>query len=401
MHIVLLNYSYDAHCRSVDEVLDRHSSLRTWASSLLAAGAEQVSVLQRFRLNAQVRRDGVRYLFCADSGSPFPKPWTFLPGLHRTVAALEPDLVHVNGLIFPLQTWLLRKALPRTGAIVLQDHANVPPLWAGRDNFPPGSFSPLAAFLWQVLQRPGLRTADGFLFAAVAQARPLRRLGLIRPHQPVYEVMEASTHFRPLPKAAARAQSGLPGKPALLWVGRLNPNKDPLTILAGFEKALPALPEAHLTMIYAGEELLPQVKSRLAASPALAARVHLGGIKPHHEMATWYSAADLFTLGSHWEGSGYALIEALACGLVPVVTDIPSFRVLTAEGKFGALFSPGDAARLAQALVELGPRDLEALRPAILEHFERHFSWPAIGQGALAAYQEIKRQRLKRLAYED
>jgi glycosyltransferase involved in cell wall biosynthesis len=398
MHIVLLNYSYDADYRSVEEVLDRHSSLRDWAGSLLTAGAQQVSVIQRFRLNALVRRDGVKYIFCAGPGSPFPKPWTFLPGLHRTVATLEPDLVHVNGLIFPLQTWLLRKTLPRPGVIVLQDHANVPPQWTGRDNFPPGGFPTLAAFLWRVLQRPGLRAADGFLFAAAAQAQPLRRLGLIRPHQPVYEVMEASTHFRPLPKAVARTQSGLPGKPALLWVGRLNYNKDPLTVLAGFEKALPALPEAHLTMIYAGEELLPQVQSRLAASPALATRVHLGGIKPHPEMATWYSAADLFVLGSHWEGSGYALIEALACGLVPVVTDIPSFRVLTAEGKFGALFSPGDAAGLAQALVELGPRDLEALRPALLEHFEGHFSWPALGRRALAAYQEIRRERLQRLA---
>ena len=34
-------------------------------------------------------------------------------------------------------------------------------------------------------------------------------------------------------------------------------------------------------------------------------------------------AADIFTLGSHREGSGYALTEALACGLPPVVTDIP------------------------------------------------------------------------------
>ena len=32
------------------------------------------------------------------------------------------------------------------------------------------------------------------------------------------------------------------GDPAMLWVGRLDANKDPLTVLAGFEQALAAIP---------------------------------------------------------------------------------------------------------------------------------------------------------------
>ena len=60
-------------------------------------------------------------------------------------------------------------------------------------------------------------------------------------------------------------------------------------------------------------------------------------------------AADVFVLGSHREGSGYSLIEALACGLPPVVTDIPSFRSLTAAGAVGALWPCGDARALGDA----------------------------------------------------
>lgn len=397
MHILLLNYAYDDDCCDVDQALDRYAGLGDWAGSLLAAGAGRVTVVQRFHLKARLRRDGVEYLFWPDPGCPWPRPWTFLGDLHRAIAALNPDLVHVNGLIFSTQTRLLRKTLPRPVAIALQDHANLPPQWSSPGDFPPGSFATLAGWLWRILHRPGLRAADGFLFAAAAQAQPLRRLALIRPHQPVYEVMEGSSHFRPQPKAASLAATGLPGNPALLWVGNLNRRKDPLTVLAGFQEALSALPEAHLTMIYASEDVLSEVRARLAASPALAARVHLEGRKPHHELATWYSAADLFVLGSHWESSGYALIEALACGLAAVVTDIPSFRVLTANGKLGGLFSPGDAAGLTKALVDWGRRDLETLRPAILDHFERHFSWPSLGRKALAAYQNLCRGRLMRL----
>ena len=58
-------------------------------------------------------------------------------------------------------------------------------------------------------------------------------------------------------------------------------------------------------------------------------------------MTTFYSAADLFVVGSHHEGSGYALMEACACGAVPVVTGIPTFRLLTGSGSIGALWTPG------------------------------------------------------------
>ncbi len=179
------------------------------------------------------------------------------------IASLNPDLVHVNGLIFSTQTRQLRKTLPGPVAIALQDHANLPPQWSSPDDFPSGSFATLAGWLWRILHQPGLRAADGFLFAAAEQAQPLRRLALIRPHQPVYEVMEGSSHFRPQPKASSRAATGLPGNPALLWVGNLNRNKDPLTVLAGFQEALSALPEAHLTMIYASEDLLSEVRERV------------------------------------------------------------------------------------------------------------------------------------------
>ena len=64
---------------------------------------------------------------------------------------------------------------------------------------------------------------------------------------------------------------------------------------------------------------------------------------PHADMPAWFSAADLFVVGSHHEGSGYALMEACACGAVPVVSDIPTFRLLA--GGAGALWPPGDAAR--------------------------------------------------------
>lgn len=58
----------------------------------------------------------------------------------------------------------------------------------------------------------------------------------------------------------------------------------------------------------------------------------------------------MLVAGSRHEGSGYAVIEALACGVVPVVTDIAPFRALTDRGRVGALWPVGNAERLARAL---------------------------------------------------
>jgi glycosyltransferase involved in cell wall biosynthesis len=386
MHIAVLNYIYDAEYTTVDALLARYLSLTGWAESLLAAGARRVTVLQRYDRDIDLRRDGVDYLLRAGAGRRLGS-WSDPRRLHRAVAALRPDVAHVNGLLFPAQTWLLRRVLPRETALVVQDHGGPPPATrnvGGRLRF--------------AVRRAGLRAADGFLFTTAAQAQPWRAAGLIGPQQPVYEVIESGRPLRPLPRAQARAASGLRGEPALLWVGHLDANKDPLTVLAGFERALPQLPGAHLTMLYVGETLLPAVRGRLAASAALAARVTLRGNVPYNAVAAYFSAADIFVLGSHREGSGYALIEALTCGAVPAVTDIPSFRALTTSAgdigmPGGALWPPGDADALAGALVELGQRDLAPLRERLMAYAERELSWGAIGRRALEVYRDALARR--------
>jgi glycosyltransferase involved in cell wall biosynthesis len=194
-------------------------------------------------------------------------------------------------------------------------------------------------------------------------------------------------------RSAAREASGITGSPALLWVGRLNANKDPLTVLAGFERIVGPCPGASLTMVFGTDLLLPEIRARLLQSPALQSRVRLVGYVPHEQLPAYYSAADLFVLGSHHEGSGYALIEACACGAIPVVTDIPAFRVITGDGRRGALWKPGDAASLADALREMAGRDLGALRSDLARHFASELSWAAIGGRALDIYAEERARR--------
>ena len=375
MRVLLLNSSYETRFTDHGMLLDRYDTLTGWSEALLNAGASSVTVLQPFVRDARTRRNGIEYVFRSIGRAGWP--WT----LRRALAEHAPDLVHVNGLIFSWPAWCLGKLrlgkLRGRPAIVMQDHGGAEP-----------SRRP---FGW-ISQKLGTNAADAFLFSAAELAAPWRAAGLIGPDQSVHAVMESSTRMLPVERKEAVARSGVGGRPAVLWVGRLNANKDPLTVLDGFERALPRLPDAELTMLYGSEDWLPQVKERIGRSSSLATRVHLRGRVEHDDIASFYGAADLFVLGSRQEGSGYSLIEALACGVTPVVTDIPSFRQLTGNGTIGALWPAGDSEALSRALAAYSAYNFVSARPAVLEHFDRELSWPVIGRRAMAVYGEVLAQ---------
>jgi glycosyltransferase involved in cell wall biosynthesis len=115
-------------------------------------------------------------------------------------------------------------------------------------------------------------------------------------------------------------------------------------------------------------------------------------------MPSFYGAADLFVIGSHHDGSGYSVMEACACGAVPVVTNIPTFRLLTGDGSVGALWAPGDADGCARALAEVGRRDLTAERARLADHFARELSWDAVGRRAMEIYEQVLGARRSVLA---
>jgi len=370
VNVAHVNFQCDRDLAEPEALLARYTTLTGWSDALTAAGA-RVTVVQRFGRRATVVRGGVTYVFT-------PSPIVDLGRLRSTI-----DLAHVNGLVFPAQTWALRQLLPSRRSLVIQDHGSQP-----------FSAQGLLGRGRRWLRRSMLGTADAFLFASMEQGEAWKAVGLIAPQQRVYDVMPASTSFAPVSRDRALLSSGIAGSPAILWVGRLNANKDPLTVINGFERTVSTtLPGALLTMVFSENDLLAAVRARIEASSVLRDRVRLVGAVAHDDLPAFYSAADVFVVGSHHEGSGYSLIEACACGATPLVTDIPSFRAITGRGAIGALWPPGDAAAFAHALAAVCANDLDAARAATVRHFQRTLGWPVIGRRAMDVYREVASAR--------
>lgn len=134
----------------------------------------------------------------------------------------------------------------------------------------------------------------------------------------------------------------------LIFVGRLDRQKDPLLLLEAFARAAAQDGALHLVIVGDGA-LRGEVQAGIRAR-GLQGRVSLLGAVGAVAISGWLRAADLFVLSSAYEGMPIAVLEALACGLPVVSTDVGEIRRVVHDGLTGMLATARDAAALAAAI---------------------------------------------------
>ena len=151
--------------------------------------------------------------------------------------------------------------------------------------------------------------------------------------------------FRPGEQADARFLLGLPATAMLIGcAARLEAVKGHRILLS----AIKTLPETiHLAL--AGDGSLRQALSAEATALGIRHRVHFLGCLERMEI--FYQALDLFCLPSLNEGFPLAPLEAQACGIPSVVSDVGACREAV-DPAAGCIVPPGNAAALADAITE-------------------------------------------------
>jgi glycosyltransferase involved in cell wall biosynthesis len=92
-------------------------------------------------------------------------------------------------------------------------------------------------------------------------------------------------------------------------------------------------------------------------------------------------AADGFVLSSRYEGLPMVLLEAGACAVPVVATDVPGTREVVVDGETGWLTPAGDAQKLAQTMMKLmhmPPDERHAMGGRARDHVARHFTLDAV-----------------------
>lgn len=373
MRALHVSFFVDPERRPPRLLLEHWFSLVDVSRAAATAGIE-VGVVQASTVAGRIEKEGVTFHFVTpdEEGTLLSTSTQF----RDLVSALSPDVVHVHGLGFPLEVIELNKLAPNV-PILLQDHANrIPRIWR---------------------RRPWRRAADvaaGASFCSAEQARPFVSAGILGPGVEIFEIPESTSRFAPGDQREARATTYLHGDPAILWVGHFDANKDPLTVLEGLGRAVRDLPGLQIWCCYGSAPLLPDVQRKMAGNAALRERVHLLGRVPHERVEWLMRAADIFVLGSHREGCSFSVIEALATGLEPVVTDIPANRALTGNGSAGETWRPGDASSFRDALLAAALKPRDENRRRLRKYFEDSLSATALGHRLLEAYSSmLKRPR--------
>lgn len=382
MKVVNASFFYNEKLETECEFLEQQYTITGWAEALQKKGID-VIVVNRFFRNSSFEENKVQYHFFKDKFGARLRAWQVPLQYFKLIRGLNADVIHLHHLTLSLQTFILRLLLSKKTAIIVQHHG-------GKS---PNKFK-------RILHNLLINSADGFFFTSSDQGD---EWFLKKMRKKIFPVMEGATFFdyanrnnKPaarIEKTQAREKTGIKGSPVFLWVGRLDENKDPLTVLDGFELIRSKYPETSLYMIYSEDKLLTEVHRRIENSTFLKRKVHLLGMIPHDKIEYFYTSADYFILGSHYEGSGYALSEALRCGCVPVVTGIPSFRTMTNNGKLGSLWIPGDKKSLAEAIINVMEKPLENEAKACMIFFANTLSFDSIASVATRYYQQVMDSR--------
>jgi glycosyltransferase involved in cell wall biosynthesis len=112
---------------------------------------------------------------------------------------------------------------------------------------------------------------------------------------------------------------------------------------------------------------------------------------PHESMPNLLSQADIYVSTSLHDGASVSLLEALASGAFPVVTDIPSNREWISDGENGFLVPTGEEQFLARRILEAIRNEalLEKSRNENLSIIKERGIWPVTMEKVKEIYKEV------------
>jgi mannosyltransferase len=234
-----------------------------------------------------------------------------------------------------------------------------------------------------------IRRMDAIIATSALSASFLKRESTIVMHG-----VDTISYAPPADRAAAFAQSGLPGRYAIGCFGRIRAQKGSDVFVEAMCRLLPRYPD--FTAVIVGAIVPEQqgfanaLKKQIEAA-GLQSRIIMTGEIEIGEVQRWYQRLTIYAFTSRNEGFGLTLIEAMASGAALVASRAGAAEFVVEDGVTGVLTPPGDVDALVAALEPLmrDPAAAEAMGTRARARVVEKFSLDAEANAIAAVYRSL------------
>ena len=196
-----------------------------------------------------------------------------------------------------------------------------------------------------------IRRMDAVIATSALSAAFLKRKATVVMHG-----VDTDRYAPPPDRAAAFAESGLPGRYAIGCFGRVRAQKGSDIFVEAMCRLLPRYPDFTAVLVGAivpeQQEFARNLKNRIEAV-GLQSRIVISGELAIEEVQRWYRRLTIYAFTSRNEGFGLTLIEAMASGAALVASRAGAAEFAVLDGITGVLVPPGDVDALVAALEPL------------------------------------------------
>lgn len=255
-------------------------------------------------------------------------PLRTLPRYLRAFRKLRPDVVHCHNPAPTLQAAIAAR-LAGTKRIISTRHSLVAP-----------PYDMAAELQYGIVSR----FCDSIVGICEATCENLRHAPLARRSR-IVRVYNGAVGLQRVPAAELPEKRGF----TLLFVGRLAPVKDLSTLLRAVALAAHRLPGLQLWIVGDGHERV----GLEGLTAQLGIEDHVTFFGERHDIARFFTAADVFAMSSVSEGLPISLLQAMSIGLPALVTDVGGMAEVVRNAGCGVRVPVGDSQSMANAIVEI------------------------------------------------
>jgi D-inositol-3-phosphate glycosyltransferase len=210
--------------------------------------------------------------------------------------------------------------------------------------------------------------------------------------------------FAPMGRVTARAALGwAPDEFIVLQLGRLVPRKGIDNVIRSIAELPHGMPVR--LVVVGGETRNAEDDTsfemrrlrQMASDHGVSDRVTFTGHRGRSELRRYYAAADVFVTTPWYEPFGITPLEAMACGIPVIGSDVGGIKFSVQDDIAGYLISPRDPKTLAQRLATLwaNPLKARAMGRAGLARARTMFTWERVASELAEVYRQVGGGRAK------